>query len=101
MSGGLVRAGRQLNPRCLVVLSVVVLFGSALAQQPVQCPGLLSEQQMILLLQGSVPEKRLQEFIATCGLEFSWSDQVERRLRGAGASNLIVAATRERANRSS
>jgi formylglycine-generating enzyme required for sulfatase activity len=65
---------------------LLIACAASCAQQPVKCPGPLSERQLTDLLKGQVPEKRLHVIIRTCGVAFVLSGSVRSRLRAAGAS---------------
>jgi hypothetical protein len=62
------------------------------AQAPVNCPGPLSEIQMADLIRNHVPEERLRTFVMQCGVDFPLTQEVEKRLRLAGATPSVIAA---------
>jgi hypothetical protein len=75
----------------------VFLFAvvSAAAQQaPINCKGPLSEEQLTGLLKGGVADVRVQAIVKICGIGFPFTPDVERRLRAAGASGVVIAEVR-------
>lgn len=80
----------------VVLVAVLALLTpvSGLSQVPVNCPGILSEQQLTTLVTGKVLEPRAIEFIKQCGIGFEVTEWVEARLRKAGATTAVIAAAR-------
>jgi hypothetical protein len=80
----------------LLIVGMIILFPSAVrAQQaPINCKGPLSEEQLIGLLKGGVADVRVQAIVKTCGIGFPFTPDVERRLRAAGASDVVIAEAR-------
>jgi hypothetical protein len=79
----------------LIVGMIVIFPSAARAQQaPINCKGPLNEEQLIGLLKGGVADVRVQAFVKTCGIGFPFTPDVERRLRAAGASDVVIAEVR-------
>jgi formylglycine-generating enzyme required for sulfatase activity len=72
--------------RVALIAVWLTMMGLLSAQQPVSCPGPLTEAQLMDLVKNQVPEKRLHLIVQTCGVRFALSDPVKSRLRAAGAS---------------
>jgi len=71
----------------------LVLLAAASAQVP--CPtGPLTEEQLTTLVKGKVPEGRVRQFIASCGLKFAADEGAVKRLKAAGATAAELAALR-------
>jgi len=69
---------------------LAIACAASVAQQPVKCPGPLTEAQLTDLVKSQVPEKRLHVIVQTCGIGFAWSDSVKSRLHAAGASTELL-----------
>ncbi len=78
----------------LIGLLAAALFASQLAaQEPIQCSnGPLSEEEVIKLVADGVSEKRMTEYVDTCGVSFSLTPEREKRLRAAKVSSAVIAA---------
>jgi hypothetical protein len=78
---------------------VVISPGASWAQQaPINCKGPLSQEQLIGLLQGGVADVRVQAFVKTCGIGFTFTPDVAARLGRAGASDAVIVVVREKNN---
>lgn len=88
--------------RCCKPLPVLILVcaGAVYAQSPVSCSGKVSEEQLLNLVRGNVPESRVLQFIAQCGVGFTWSDNIKSRLTDAKATPAVLAAAESTARRS-
>jgi len=71
----------------------------AAGQAPLNCPGKLSEEQLVKLIGGKVPEPRLLQFVNQCGIGFAWSEKVRARLKGAGATPAVLSAVESKAEK--
>lgn len=71
----------------------------AAAQAPVNCRGKLSEEQLVRLIVGKVPEPRLLQYVNQCGIGFVWSEKVRARLSRAGATNAVLSAVESQAEK--
>jgi len=79
----------------LIALLLLALAPASLAgQAPIRCRRPLSEEDMRVLIEGQVAEKRLRDIVTTCGVGFRLTAEVEQRLRTAGATDVVVAAVR-------
>jgi len=79
------------------VSMMMLLLLSALAGAqpvPVRCHGPLSEAQLTDMVKGSMPEPRIGQYVAACGIDFEPSEDAIDRLRSAGAPESVLAAVR-------
>src|SRR5216683_246644 len=75
----------------LVGTALIFIASSLRAQQAsISCNGLLNQKQVIQLLQGGVADARVQSFVSKCGVDFALTQDVESRLREAGASDSLI-----------
>ena len=82
--------------RATLSLSLILAASLAVAQT-VTCRGPLSDQQIVDLLQGKVPEARVFLLVDNCGISFSTTQEAMARLRTAGATPYILEALRRKA----
>jgi hypothetical protein len=73
---------------------LLIACAASVAQQPVKCPGPLSETQLTDLIKSQVPESRLHVIVRTCGVGFTLTDPAKSRLGAAGASNDLLEEVR-------
>jgi formylglycine-generating enzyme required for sulfatase activity len=86
---------------CKLALMAILALSTPVSgrSQAVNCPGVLSEQQLTTLLTGKVLEPRVLQFIKQCGIGFQVTAAAESGLRKAGATTAVVNAARARAPR--
>ena len=70
---------KALYPLALVAILALSTPVSGLAQTPVTCHGVLSEQQLTTLVTERLPDPRVHQFIKQCGIGFELTDWAERR----------------------
>jgi formylglycine-generating enzyme required for sulfatase activity len=78
------------RPAALWAVLALAAAGEVAGQAPIRCPGPLSEAQLLDLVKGRVPEPRVRQYVATCGIGFALTAETERRLRAAGATQAIL-----------
>ncbi len=79
-------------------ITLLCTAGSVNAQQaPISCKGRLSEEQVTQLLKAGVADVRVQVFVNKCGVDFAFTQEVETRLRTAGASDSLIKLAQARA----
>jgi formylglycine-generating enzyme required for sulfatase activity len=86
-----------MSAKSVVIAMLLLLPALAGAQPAATCPQSrpLSEDQLTELLKGKkVPETRVGQLVASCGIEFEPDEGVIRRLRSAGAPQTVLAAVR-------
>ncbi len=64
------------------------------AQQAVPCRGPMSAAQLTQLVKGSVPEERIEQLVASCGIGFEPTTGAIGRLRAAGMPETVLDAVR-------
>jgi hypothetical protein len=75
----------------VLLLMLTASLCVALAQQtPVKCLGALTESQLTELIKNFVPEARVMQYIKECGINFSLDAEIEKRLRAAGGTDIII-----------
>jgi hypothetical protein len=75
----------------MVVFFISTSFSTSIpGQAPVKCSAALTERDLMSLIKGEVPETRLRQYIETCGIAFSVTPDVQRRLISAGASAALI-----------
>ena len=80
----------------LVALLSLILAASTCTAQILPCRGPLSEQQLMELLLGKVPDGRMETFISACGITFAVTEQVLAHLQDAGATQALLDAIRQK-----
>jgi len=74
---------------------LIFLFAApALGQSNAPCLSPLTQDQLLGLLRGGVPESRIEDLAVECGLAFVFAADTESVLQEAGASGALVAAIR-------
>jgi hypothetical protein len=82
----------------LVGIALIFIASSLKAQQaPISCNGRLNEGQVVQLLKAGVADVRVQAFVNKCGVNFAFTQEVETRLRAAGASDSLIKLAQARA----
>jgi len=81
------------------LVSLLLVSGMASAQAPVSCKGPLSMIQLIDLMKNDVPPARVQQFVLKCAVKFDFDHFVEIDLREAGATDAIIGAVRDKAQK--
>ncbi len=76
----------------VAVLVIATAQPPASAQQPVSCAGPLSQSRVIRLLNEQVSEKRVVEWITTCGVDFELTPDTEENLRAVNATAGVLSA---------
>lgn len=97
---------RRIKKPILFHIAFIFFAGLGLAASPgalppvlqaINCPGVLTAENISTLLNGGVPELRVKLFITTCKVDFELTDQLEKNFRTEGASaEIIVALIRNR-----
>jgi hypothetical protein len=73
-----------------VLALLLILCAATAAEEPIRCKVPLSEEQLLVLLKGHVPEQRLRQSVTQCGVGFELTASVAGGLRRAGASATLV-----------
>jgi hypothetical protein len=64
------------------------------ADNSITCNGAMSEKGINELLVRGVSDLRVQAYVNKCGADFPLTQEVERRMRGAGASDALITLAR-------
>ena len=79
------------------LFAAVCFSAISFAQAPVVCPDKLTESQLVSLLEGKVPERRVIQIVNQCGVKFPWTSEAGSRLSHAGATPTVLAAIESKA----